>query len=306
MNDSFYYLRPDLLPHISYIGEHITSDDWTHFSRRTDEYLLYIIYDGDMYITEQNTDRHLQKGDILLLDANVRHFGHQASQCSYYYTHFPALPVRKTEQVSSAWQREQIQNILQMNYNTSSLSEAFYLDQSLLIPKYLHIDDVPTFHSILKHMKTALSHRQAKQPYYKTAESCCLMEIFRTLSQAWMDGAYSHSQMDISSSMYEKTNELLNFLHTSYGQKITGPDIEKRFAMNFDYLNRIFKKRTQSTIFAYLNAVRLEQAKQLLLTTHLPIGEIAVRTGFSDEYYFSRTFKKHLSVSPSRYRKVRM
>lgn len=306
MTNSFYHLKPDILPHISYIGEHITPDNWTHFPRRTNEYLLYIIYDGDMYLTEKDKALHLEKGDILILDDNTKHFGHKSSKCCYYYTHFPAFSARKVEHTSLDWQKKQIQDILQMNYNSSSLSESLYLDQTLLIPKQIRMEDIPAFHTILKHMQNAIMHRQEKQPYYKTSESCCLMEIFRMLSQSWMDSAYSHSQMDVSSSMYEKTNQLLNYLHTSYRQKITGRTIEEKFAMNFDYLNRIFKKRTQSTIFSYLNTIRLEQAKQLLLTTHLPISEIARSTGFSDEYYFSRTFRKHLSVSPSQYRKVRI
>ncbi len=121
-----------------------------------------------------------------------------------------------------------------------------------------------------------------------------------------MDSVFSRSQMDISSPVYEKTDQLLNYLHTYYHTKISGSGIEEQFSMNFDYLNRIFKKRTQSTIFAYLNNIRMEQAKQLLLTTHLPIHEIASRTGFSDEYYFSRAFKKALSISPAKFRKNRI
>lgn len=306
MEDRFFLLKPDTLLHITYIGEQITPGRWRHFSRTVNEHILYAVYDGDMYIQEDGREFHLTKGGIIILEAGKNHVGYRESSCSYYYVHFTPMPQLTVIPGSVQWQKEQIQAILQMNYNTSPLSDAFYSTLQLVIPKYIHIEDISAFHGLLKLLQTSLQRHQARQAYYKTSGSCCIMELLYSISRAWMDSAFSHSQMDISSSMHEKTDQILSYLHTSYGKKISSSDIEDQFSMNFDYLNRIFKKRTQRTIFAYLNNIRLEQARQLLLTTHLPVREIASRTGFSDEYYFSRVFKKELSVSPARYRKNHM
>lgn len=306
MEDRFFLLNPDILLHITYIGEQVTPERWKHFSRTANEHILYAVYGGDMYIREDGKDFHLTKGSIIILEAGKNHIGYQDSSCSYYYVHFTPIPQLTVTSGSEKWQKEQIQTILQMNYNTSPLSDDFYSKLLLVIPKYIHIEDISAFHGLLKLLQTSLQSHQDRQAYYKTSESCCIMELLYSVSRAWMDSAFSHSQMDISSSMHEKTDRILSYLHTSYAKKITSSDIEDQFSMNFDYLNRIFKRRTQRTIFAYLNNIRLEQAKQLLLTTHLPVREIASRTGFSDEYYFSRVFKKEVSVSPARYRKNRI
>lgn len=303
MSDSFFLLKPDTLLHITYIGRHVTPERWIHFSRTAGEHILYAVYEGAMYIQEEGKAFHLTKGDLLLLESGKNHCGYHPSACSYYYVHFSPIPQLTVTSGSSQWQKEQIQSILQMNYNTSSLSDDFYSRLNLLIPKYFHVDQATAFHKNLASLKTALQYHQSKEPFYKTAESCCIMELLCNVSRTWMNGAFSQSQAEISSAVYEKTDQLLNYLHTSYHTKITSADIEKQFSMNFDYLNRIFKKRTQSAIFAYLNTIRLEEARQLLLTTHLPVREIAARTGFSDEYYFSRVFKKALSVSPMKFRK---
>ena len=47
---------------------------------------------------------------------------------------------------------------------------------------------------------------------------------------------------------------------------------------------------------------RIEQAKSLLATTTLKAGEIAIMVGYHDMNYFSLAFKKHIGVSPVKYR----
>jgi AraC-like DNA-binding protein len=47
---------------------------------------------------------------------------------------------------------------------------------------------------------------------------------------------------------------------------------------------------------------RLKQSCQLLLTSELPIGEIAAQTGYDNPLNFSRSFKNAYGISPSEYR----
>jgi AraC-like DNA-binding protein len=47
----------------------------------------------------------------------------------------------------------------------------------------------------------------------------------------------------------------------------------------------------------------MQLAEKLLLTTNKPLREIAALCGFSDVEYFSRTFKKHHSISPAAWRR---
>lgn len=43
-------------------------------------------------------------------------------------------------------------------------------------------------------------------------------------------------------------------------------------------------------------------AAELLAKTQLPISEIANKTGYPDNQYFSKVFRQHFSMSPSSYR----
>jgi AraC-like DNA-binding protein len=65
---------------------------------------------------------------------------------------------------------------------------------------------------------------------------------------------------------------------------------------------RLYRKRTGCTPMEELRAVRLEHARELLLTTGLPLKAIAPRCGLSDEYALSRLFSRQFGISPSAFR----
>ena len=69
------------------------------------------------------------------------------------------------------------------------------------------------------------------------------------------------------------------------------------------YFARAFKQSTGATPHRYIMYRRLEKAQQMLAETELPLAEIALATGFSDQSHFSRQFREHLKSSPSEFRR---
>ena len=59
----------------------------------------------------------------------------------------------------------------------------------------------------------------------------------------------------------------------------------------------------RETVIEKLNEIRIAAAKNLLISTDLPISEIATHVGFANEYYFSNTFKQYSAATPSGFRK---
>ena len=64
----------------------------------------------------------------------------------------------------------------------------------------------------------------------------------------------------------------------------------------------LFRERTGVTPMNFLEARRMEQAKQLLLTTDLPVQQVAQNIGFSNAQHFSTRFRKLTGQSPSAFR----
>ncbi len=69
-----------------------------------------------------------------------------------------------------------------------------------------------------------------------------------------------------------------------------------------DYLTRIFRKELGVSPWDYLNRYRIYLASELLMQEALSVNEVAYRTGFQDQAYFCRVFKKIKGVSPGKMR----
>ena len=65
----------------------------------------------------------------------------------------------------------------------------------------------------------------------------------------------------------------------------------------------LFKRVTGYAPLSYLNHLRMQHAVQLLNTTDLSIKRISDQLGFSDQFYFSRAFRKMHNHSPSEHRR---
>jgi transcriptional regulator GlxA family with amidase domain len=67
--------------------------------------------------------------------------------------------------------------------------------------------------------------------------------------------------------------------------------------------NRRFVQATGLAPLDYVHALRLEEAKQLLETTPMPVEAVANETGYEDASFFSRLFRRKVGVTPAQYRR---
>jgi signal transduction histidine kinase/ligand-binding sensor domain-containing protein/DNA-binding response OmpR family regulator len=78
--------------------------------------------------------------------------------------------------------------------------------------------------------------------------------------------------------------------------------VEKAFSMSKMQLYRKLKTLTAMTPGEFIKHTRLKHAAQLLVSTHLSVLEIFYRTGFNNQSYFFREFKKRYNCAPNEYR----
>lgn len=69
------------------------------------------------------------------------------------------------------------------------------------------------------------------------------------------------------------------------------------------YLSKLFRRETGENFAAYLTRKRMTEAKAMLKNSSLKMYEIAQKTGYTSQHYFSKAFKKHMEMSPIDYRK---
>lgn len=68
--------------------------------------------------------------------------------------------------------------------------------------------------------------------------------------------------------------------------------------LSTDYFSHLFKDATGLSPISYLNQLRIEKAKEFLMTENMNISEVAILTGYKDPLYFSKAFKKATGLSP--------
>lgn len=102
---------------------------------------------------------------------------------------------------------------------------------------------------------------------------------------------------------YEYVKKSLQFIDYNYSRSIDVDDIAANVGVSRSHLYRLFMKHISVPPNEYLTRYRIQKASLLLKNSNLSVGEAAYSTGFSDQLYFSRVFKKYKGVSPSKYSK---
>lgn len=95
---------------------------------------------------------------------------------------------------------------------------------------------------------------------------------------------------------------ILQYMDQHYNENITLKSAADRIYMNASYFSTLFRKKTGITFVHYLQKLRIERAKELLLDPQYKIYEVAVKVGFVDEKYFFKVFKNCEGVTPNEYR----
>lgn len=94
------------------------------------------------------------------------------------------------------------------------------------------------------------------------------------------------------------------YMTRNYQKNLTQEFIASLFYLNRSYLSQLFKKKTGEKFIDYLNNIRIEKSKELLVHTDKKMYTIAKSVGYDNSKYFFRIFKKKTGLSPEKYREL--
>jgi len=110
-----------------------------------------------------------------------------------------------------------------------------------------------------------------------------------------------HSRVDNSEVLIGKA---VDYIKENYTGKCSLEEVAGYINISKYYFSNLFKKVKGINFSAYLNQVRIEQARKLLTHPGITISEVCEQTGFNDQQYFSKTFKKYTGITITEYRKI--
>ena len=97
----------------------------------------------------------------------------------------------------------------------------------------------------------------------------------------------------------------VNFINNNYMNKITLEEVASHVYLSPSYFSKVFKDEMDCNFNTYVNQVRVERSKGLLLGGNTNLVDIANMVGFEDQSYFSKIFKRVVGISPGRFRRTR-
>lgn len=99
-----------------------------------------------------------------------------------------------------------------------------------------------------------------------------------------------------------KVNLIIEYIQKNYKKNIGIQDIADYVGLSYSYVRKIFKEEVGKNIIDYINNMRIEEAKRLLVYTNKSIRDLSIELGYNNDQSFTRLFKKIEGVTPGEYR----
>lgn len=262
-----------ILPEITLIGSDCREVPHRNVNRTTEDYIYYLVTEGEMFFCEDGVEYRLTKGDCFLFEPYKHHYGLCDSVYSIYFIHFKHSDIKKAK-------GEPKQGRLMLPKMVSSRGNVVFNDAVALVQKAIRRNYVPLEN-------------------YKTLCACAVQEAFVNISQLYIGSG----KPERYTAAMQHVSDVIEYLNENYRRKLTSAVIEDEVSYNFDYLNQLFKRQLDTTIFKMLEDIRMYNARNLLISSPLSIDAIAAEVGYKDETYFSKVFKKQHGISPMQFRK---
>lgn len=99
-------------------------------------------------------------------------------------------------------------------------------------------------------------------------------------------------------------DDIIFYIEHNYQSNIKLDTIAPLFGYNSAYLGKIFSKFVGESFNNYIDRIRIEHAKQLIVENTLKVYEIAESVGYKNVDYFHKKFKKYMGQNPAEYRRL--
>lgn len=98
-----------------------------------------------------------------------------------------------------------------------------------------------------------------------------------------------------------KVEKIIEYMRQNINTRLTISHLSDLMQLSPTYLSGIFKATTGYSIIKFFNKIKVDKAKELIIEGDKKVKEVAKILGFTDEFYFSRIFKKIEGISPSEF-----
>jgi YesN/AraC family two-component response regulator len=136
----------------------------------------------------------------------------------------------------------------------------------------------------------------------RMVEDCYSYDDIYTKIEDYLDKllAIKTSETNSKKRSDELVDKIITFLRANIYGNITLQDVADKFNVSPSYINRLMRKRYNTSTMEYYMWLKIEEAKRLLSSDeNILIKDVAEGLGFSDQHYFSKVFKMYVGMNPT-------
>jgi transcriptional regulator GlxA family with amidase domain len=112
------------------------------------------------------------------------------------------------------------------------------------------------------------------------------------------------NQMPATPALDRRLRAAIAYMREHAHEPITAEEVASRVGLSRGHFFALFRDQLNTTPQVFWSAVRVEEAVRLLVHQEQPLTSVALDLGFSTPGNFSRFFREHMGVSPSRFRRA--
>ena len=104
------------------------------------------------------------------------------------------------------------------------------------------------------------------------------------------------------SSRQKKIAPALDYIALNYAKKVSNEELAELCGISNVYFRKLFKDVTKQSPAEYIQSLKADKAKEMLKSDYGSITDIAIELGYPNIYDFSRSFKRHVGISPKKFK----
>ncbi|MGY4691462.1 AraC family transcriptional regulator [Salibacterium sp. K-3] len=129
---------------------------------------------------------------------------------------------------------------------------------------------------------------------------------FNSLTLNWLETVLTllqpHAE-ELFPTVDTRFQQLFYFINNHLDKKLTLKILADQVYLSESHLSLLFRQHLKMAPMEYVRTVRMQKARELLLTTNMPLKQIAETIGIDDQSQLSRSFRQTVGVSPAEYRR---
>lgn len=231
---------------------------------RNDFYLQYCI-EGAIAVTVEGRTSTVSAGQVFIIPPYTPYnCKNLTEEVSYYWIHFTGS-------------------------DAASLLERFHLQCN-------KVHTAGTGERIVRLFRALFREYLWRDRCFDDSAPACMITVLTEISRM-RDSLAKENEVSV-----ETLFRSLSYFHNRIQKPVTVAELAEIEHFSPSRYRTVFRKCMGMSPLEYMTHMRMRRACELLTTEDLSVAEVAEACGYQDPLYFSRVFRAHFNVAPSKYR----